>query len=83
MISPHVFAQTEAIKRTALPFLVGATNAQVTAQGVSWLFRIHVHDGHLADLVPRSLVETLGKRKPGSSRLPMISASPPRRGPAR
>jgi len=37
----------------------------VTGQGVPWLFRGHVHDGQLADLVPRYLVETLGKKKPG------------------
>jgi branched-chain amino acid transport system substrate-binding protein len=65
MISPHVFAQTEAIKKAELPFIVAATNAQVTSQGVSWLFRTHVHDGQLADLVPRYLVDTLGKKKPG------------------
>jgi branched-chain amino acid transport system substrate-binding protein len=65
MISPHVFAQTEAIKKAEVPFIVGATSAQITSQGVSWLFRTHVHDGQLADLVPRYLVDTLGKKKPG------------------
>jgi branched-chain amino acid transport system substrate-binding protein len=65
MISPHVFAQTEAIKKAEVPFIVAATNAQVTNQGVTWLFRTHVHDGQLADLVPRYLVDTLGKKKPG------------------
>jgi branched-chain amino acid transport system substrate-binding protein len=65
MISPHVFAQTEAIKKAEVPFIVGATNAQITSQGVSWLFRTHVHDGQIADLLPRYLVETLGKKKPG------------------
>jgi branched-chain amino acid transport system substrate-binding protein len=65
MISPHVFAQTEAIKKAEVPFIVAATSAQITSQGVSWLFRTHVHDGQLADLVPRYLVDTLGKKKPG------------------
>lgn len=65
MISPHVFAQTEAVTKSETPFLVAATNAQITAQGSKWLFRLHVHDGQLADLVPRYLVSTLGKKKPG------------------
>src|SRR5262249_39101113 len=33
MISPHVFAQTESVTKSETPFLVGATNAKVTAQG--------------------------------------------------
>jgi branched-chain amino acid transport system substrate-binding protein len=65
MISPHVFAQTEPVTRSETPFLVGATNAKVTAQGSKWLFRTHVHDGQLADLIPQYLVKTLGKTKPG------------------
>jgi branched-chain amino acid transport system substrate-binding protein len=65
MISPHVFAQTEAVNKSETPFLVGATNAKVTAQGSKWLFRTHVHDGQLADLIPEYLVKSLGKTKPG------------------
>jgi len=65
MISPHVFAQTEAVTKSETPFLVGATNAKVTSQGSKWLFRTHVHDGQLADLIPEYLVKTLGKTKPG------------------
>jgi branched-chain amino acid transport system substrate-binding protein len=65
MISPHVFAQTESVTKSETPFLVGATNAKVTAQGSKWLFRTHVHDGQLADLIPQYLVKTLGKTKPG------------------
>ena len=65
MISPHVFAQTEAVTKSETPFLVGATNAKVTAQGSKWLFRTHVHDGQLAELIPEYLVKTLGKSKPG------------------
>ena len=65
MISPHVFAQTEGVNKSETPFLVGATNAKVTAQGSKWLFRTHVHDGQLADLIPEYLVKTLGKTKPG------------------
>lgn len=65
MISPHVFAQTEAVNKSETPFIVGATNARVTAQGSKWLFRTHVHDGQLADLIPRYLVTTLNKKKPG------------------
>ncbi|CAN5389536.1 ABC transporter substrate-binding protein [soil metagenome] len=65
MISPHVFAQTESVNKSETPFLVAATNAKVTAQGSKWLFRMHVHDGQLADLIPEYLVKTLGKTKPG------------------
>jgi len=65
MISPHVFAQTEVVTKSETPFLVGATNAKVTAQGSKWLFRSHVHDGQLADLIPEYLVKSLGKTKPG------------------
>ena len=65
MISPHVFAQTEVVTKSETPFLVGATNAKVTSQGSKWLFRTHVHDGQLADLIPEYLVKTIGKTKPG------------------
>ncbi len=65
MISPHVFAQTEVVTKSETPFLVGATNAKVTAQGSKWLFRTHVHDGQLAELIPEYLVKSLGKTKPG------------------
>lgn len=65
MISPHVFAQTEAVNKSETPFLVGATNGKVTLQGSKWLFRTHVHDGQLADLIPEYLVKSLGKSKPG------------------
>src|SRR6266404_9656158 len=65
MISPHIFAQTEVVTKSETPFLVGATNAKVTAQGSKWLFRTHVHDGQLAELIPEYLVKTLGKTKPG------------------
>ena len=65
MISPHVFAQTEGVNKSETPFLVGATNAKITAQGSKWLFRTHVHDGQLAELIPQYLVKSLGKSKPG------------------
>jgi branched-chain amino acid transport system substrate-binding protein len=65
MISPHIFAQTEVVTKSETPFLVGATNAKVTAQGSKWLFRTHAHDGQLADLIPTYLVKSLGKTKPG------------------
>ncbi|THD52492.1 MAG: amino acid ABC transporter substrate-binding protein [Bradyrhizobium sp.] len=65
MISPHVFAQTDVVTKSETPFLVGATNAKVTAQGSKWLFRTHVHDGQLADLIPEYLVKSLGKTRPG------------------
>ena len=65
MISPHVFAQTEVVTKSETPFLVGATNAKVTMQGSKWLFRTHVHDGQLAELIPEYLVKTLGKTRPG------------------
>jgi branched-chain amino acid transport system substrate-binding protein len=65
MISPHVFAQTDIVTKSETPFIVGATNAKVTGQGSKWLFRIHAHDGQLADLIPTHLVKSLGKTKPG------------------
>jgi branched-chain amino acid transport system substrate-binding protein len=65
MISPHVFAQTESVNKSETPFLVGATNGKITSQGSKWLFRTHVHDGQLADLIPEYLVKSLGKTKPG------------------
>jgi branched-chain amino acid transport system substrate-binding protein len=65
MISPHVFAQTEAVSKSETPFIVAATNAKITSQGGKWLYRIHVHDGQLALLLPNYLVKTLGKKKPG------------------
>ena len=65
MISPHVFAQTESVNKSETPFLVGATNAKVTAQGSKWLFRTHVHDGQLATLIPEYLIKTLKMTKPG------------------
>jgi branched-chain amino acid transport system substrate-binding protein len=65
MISPHVFAQTEAVNKSETPYLVGATNAKITSQGSKWLFRTHVHDGQIAELIPQYLVKTLGKTKPG------------------
>ena len=64
-ISPQVFTQTEAVKKAGVPFIVSATNAEITNQGTNWLFRIHAHDGQLADLVPRHLVQTMGAKKPG------------------
>jgi branched-chain amino acid transport system substrate-binding protein len=65
MISPHVFAQTEAVNKSETPFVVAATNAKVTAQGSKWLFRIHAHDGQLAELIPEYLVKSMKKTKPG------------------
>ncbi len=64
MISPQVFTQTDAVTRSKTPFIVAATNAKITSRGSEWLFRIHVHDGQLAKLLPEYLV-TLGMRKPG------------------
>jgi branched-chain amino acid transport system substrate-binding protein len=65
MISPHVFAQTDSVNKSETPFVVGATNAKVTAQGSKWLFRIHAHDGQLAELIPEYLVKSIKKTKPG------------------
>jgi branched-chain amino acid transport system substrate-binding protein len=65
MISPHVFAQTESVTKSETPFVVGATNGKITSQGSKWLFRTHVHDGQLADLIPEYLVKSLKKTKPG------------------
>src|ERR1700691_2012248 len=65
MISPHVFAQTEVVTKSETPFLVGGTKDKVTAQGSKRMFRTHVHDGQLAELIPEYLVKSLGKSKPG------------------
>ena len=64
MISPHIFTQNDAIKSGETPVLVAGTNAQLMKQGNPWLIRMHVHDGQLADAVPRYIVETLKKSKP-------------------
>lgn len=65
MISPHVFTQSEVIRKAEVPFLVAATNAGITRQKLPWLFRIHVHDGQLANMVPKYVVEQMKKSKPG------------------
>ncbi len=64
MISPHIFTQNDAIKKGETPVLVAGTNAQLTKQANPWLVRFHVHDGQLADAVPRYVVETMKKSKP-------------------
>jgi branched-chain amino acid transport system substrate-binding protein len=64
MISPQVFAQADVMRKSALPFLVGATNAKIVDQGIANLFRISVHDGQLAAFAPRYVVETLGAKRP-------------------
>lgn len=64
MISPHLFTQSDVIKREELPYIIAGTNAGLTKQSIPWLFRIHVHDGQLADLTPRYVVEQLKKSKP-------------------
>lgn len=64
MISPHIFTQNDAIKNGGTPVLVAGTNAQLMKQGNPWLVRLHVHDGQLADAVPRYVVQTLKKSKP-------------------
>ena len=64
MISPHIFTQNDAIKKGETPVLVAGTNAQLMKQANPWLVRLHVHDGQLADAVPRYVVQTLKKTKP-------------------
>jgi branched-chain amino acid transport system substrate-binding protein len=64
MISTHIFTQAEVIKKAEVPFLFAGTNTQLTRQNIPWFFRIHVHDGQLADMVPRYIVETMKKTKP-------------------
>lgn len=64
MISPHIFTQNDAIKKGETPVLVAGTNAQLMKQANPWLVRLHVHDGQLADAVPRYVVQTLKKSKP-------------------
>ncbi len=64
MISPHIFTQNDTIKKVGIPVLVAGTNAQLTKQSNPWLIRLHVHDGQLAEAVPRYVVETLKKQRP-------------------
>lgn len=64
MISPLVFAQSSIIKKAELPFIVAATNAKITSQGIPWLFRIHVHDGQLAEMIPSYVINVMKKKKP-------------------
>jgi branched-chain amino acid transport system substrate-binding protein len=64
MISPHIFTQNDTIKKAAIPVLIAGTNAQLTQQNNPWLIRFHIHDGQLADAVPRYVVETLKKQHP-------------------
>jgi branched-chain amino acid transport system substrate-binding protein len=64
MISPHIFTQNDAIKKGETPVLVAGTNAQLMKQGNPWMTRLHVHDGQLAEAVPRYVVQTLKKTKP-------------------
>jgi branched-chain amino acid transport system substrate-binding protein len=64
IVSPMVFAQSDIIKKAETPVLVAATNANVTNQGISWLFRVHVHDGQLAQMIPTYVVKTMHAKKP-------------------
>lgn len=64
MISPHIFTQNDTIKKVGIPVLIAGTNAQLTKQSNPWLIRLHVHDGQLAEAVPRYVVETLKKQRP-------------------
>lgn len=64
MISPHVFAQADVMRKSDIPFLVGATNAKIVEQGIPNLFRVSVHDGQLAEFAPRYAVETLKVKRP-------------------
>ena len=64
MISPHIFTQNDTIKKAGIPVLVAGTNAQLMQQQNPWLVRFHVHDGQLAEAVPRYVVETLKKQHP-------------------
>jgi branched-chain amino acid transport system substrate-binding protein len=59
-----VFAQSDIIRKADTPMLVAATNAGITAQGIPWLFRVHVHDGQLAQMIPTYVINTLHAKKP-------------------
>ena len=64
MISPHIFTQNDTIKKAAIPVLIAGTNGQLMKQQNPWLTRFHIHDGQLADAVPRYVVETLKYQHP-------------------
>lgn len=64
MISPHIFTQSDTIKKAGVPVLTAGTNGQLMKQNNPWLIRLHVHDGQLADALPRYVVETLKKQRP-------------------
>ncbi len=64
MISPHIFTQNDTIKSAGIPVFTAGTNGQLMKQDNPWLIRFHVHDGQLADAIPRHVVETLKKQHP-------------------
>jgi branched-chain amino acid transport system substrate-binding protein len=64
MISPHIFTQSDTIKKAGVPVLTTGTNGQLLKQNNPWLIRMHVHDGQLADALPRYVIETLKKQRP-------------------
>jgi branched-chain amino acid transport system substrate-binding protein len=64
MISPHIFTQSDTIKKAGVPVLTAGTNGQLMKQNNPWLIRLHVHDGQLADALPRYVIETLKKQRP-------------------
>ncbi|MDB5990063.1 MAG: Amino acid/amide transporter substrate-binding protein family [Herbaspirillum sp.] len=64
MISPHIFTENDTIKQAGIPVFTTGTNGALMKQNNPWLIRIHVHDGQLADALPRYVVETLKKQRP-------------------
>lgn len=64
MISPHIFTQNDTIKSAGIPVFTAGTNGQLMKQDNPWLIRLHVHDGQLADAIPRYVAETLKKKQP-------------------
>lgn len=64
MISPHIFTENDTIKEAGVPVFTTGTNGALMKQNNPWLIRIHVHDGQLAEALPRYVVETLKKQRP-------------------
>ncbi|MDB5776087.1 MAG: Amino acid/amide transporter substrate-binding protein family [Herbaspirillum sp.] len=64
MISPHIFTENDTIKQAGVPVFTTGTNGALMKQNNPWLIRIHVHDGQLADALPRYVAETLKKQRP-------------------
>jgi branched-chain amino acid transport system substrate-binding protein len=63
--STQVFATSDAIKTYGIPTFIGATNANLTQQGNSWLFRVRPDDSIAALAMVKYVKEDTGLTKVG------------------